>query len=201
MILACLGDSLTEGDYGLWGKRGIANVQEKGYPYFLARFLGCEVKNYGKCGFKASAFLRFYDEGAVNVKDADAVLIMLGTNGGMSASGDSPENRAYTELISRVRRDAPRARIFLLTPPHATEDPKWSNCGYAPQVEQAVLFTRAEAARQKLPLIDIYADPRLQPGFEDWFQQNDGLHMTELGYQKLAERVYYELKKALRPEA
>ena len=201
MILACLGDSLTEGDYGVWGKHGIANVQEKGYPYFLARFMGCKVKNFGKCGYRASTFLRYYDEGHVDVKDADAVLLMLGTNGGMSATNDTDENRAYTQLISRVRRDAPRAQIFLLTPPNATTDPKLSNCGYAPQVEQAVLFARAEAARQKLPLIDIYLDPRLQPGFEDWFQQNDGLHMTELGYQKLAERVYFELKKALRPKA
>lgn len=29
MIICCLGDSLTEGDYGIFGSRGVGNVQEK----------------------------------------------------------------------------------------------------------------------------------------------------------------------------
>ena len=28
--ICCLGDSLTEGDYGIFGKSGIANVQPEG---------------------------------------------------------------------------------------------------------------------------------------------------------------------------
>ncbi len=196
MKIVCLGDSLTEGDYGVKGKRGIANVQKENYPHFLAQFTGCEVVNYGKCGFRASDYLRWYDAGNAPLDGAGIVLVMLGSNGGMRADEDSEEDRCYRALLSRVRRDAPDVRVFLLTPPHATTNPAWSNCGYAPQVEQAVLFIRAEARRQGLPLIDVYADQRLQPGFEGWFQSNDGLHMNELGYRKLAERVYYELKKA-----
>lgn len=194
MRLACIGDSLTEGDYGIKGKRGIANVQEEGYPYYLSQMLGCEVQNFGKCGFRSSDMLRYYDAGNVNVSRADAVLLLLGTNGGQDPEADTPDNEAYLALISRIRRDAPSAKLILLTPPHATSDPVWSNCGYAPQVEKAVEFVRKVAAEKSLPLIDLRADPRLQPGFESWFQSNDGLHCTALGYQKMAERVYLYFK-------
>lgn len=41
----CIGDSLTEGDYGVYGKSGIANVCEKNYPYFLSQMLNVPVIN------------------------------------------------------------------------------------------------------------------------------------------------------------
>ena len=37
MKIACIGDSLTEGDYGVSGKVGIANVHKENYPSFLAK--------------------------------------------------------------------------------------------------------------------------------------------------------------------
>lgn len=194
MVIACIGDSLTEGDYGIFGKTGIANVHEEGYPYFLERLMNCEVRNFGKCGYRSSGMLRYYDEGHVDVKGADIVLIMLGTNGGQSGEGDSEENRAYAELVQRVCADAPEAKIYLLTPPWATDDPYWSNCGYLPQVLEAQAFVRRFASEEGLPLIDIAKDPRLQKGFENWFQNNDGLHCTELGYQKIAERVWLNIR-------
>ena len=49
-VICCLGDSLTEGDYGIFGKSGIANVQPENYPYFLSKITGWEVRNFGKCG-------------------------------------------------------------------------------------------------------------------------------------------------------
>ena len=52
-VIVCIGDSLTEGDYGVKGKRGIANVQPKGYPYFLEQIMDCEARNFGKCGYTA----------------------------------------------------------------------------------------------------------------------------------------------------
>ena len=46
--VVCLGDSLTEGDYGIFGRSGIANIQPKGYPWFLEKLTGWEVRNFGK---------------------------------------------------------------------------------------------------------------------------------------------------------
>ena len=56
-LICCIGDSLTAGDYGVLNMTGVANVQEKNYPYFLKQLTKCEVRNYGYCGAKASDIL------------------------------------------------------------------------------------------------------------------------------------------------
>ena len=189
MIIACIGDSLTEGDHGIKGVTGVANVTEVNYPNILSEITGAEVRNYGKCGWRSSTMLNWYREGGVNVKDADAVIIMLGTNGGQSAEGSSFEDSAYRELTELIQNDAPNAKIFLCTPPNATVNPTYSNCGYAPRVRKAALFVRSFAAQKKLPLIDLYASRRITPETEAELQGNDGLHFTDEGYRVLAEEI------------
>ena len=196
MRIACLGDSLTEGDYGVFGKCGIPNVHSENYPYFLSLLMQCEVKNYGKCGFRSTGVLKLYENGEIDVTDCDKVLIMLGSNGGQEAEGDSEENAAYLRLIDCIRRDAPRAEIILITPPNATKDPSYSNCGYMGQVEQAQKFTRRAAKERGLRFIDLASDVYLTPKNEYIFQNADGLHFTYLGYCKIAEIVW----RFLRPE-
>jgi len=195
MRIACLGDSLTEGDYGIKGKSGIANVHDKNYPYFLSLLMQCEVKNFGKCGARSSYILQCYSEGLFDVTDCDIVLIMLGTNGGQSAEGDSDENRAYEQLLNRISQDAPMAKIMLITPPNASMNKEYSNNGYMPQVEQAQGFTRRMAQKYGLELIDISQSVYLRPEYEYIFQNADGLHFTLMGYYKLAEQVYQAIRK------
>ena len=42
------------------------------------------MRNFGKCGYRASDALKYYESGNVNVENADFILIMLGANGGFS---------------------------------------------------------------------------------------------------------------------
>ena len=193
MNIVCLGDSLTEGDYGIKGKRGIANVRKESYPYFLGRLLGEAVLNCGKCGFRSSTYLKYYDEGHVYLKDADVVIILLGSNGGQSATEDTEDNRCYVELINRVKRDAPQAKIILMTPPNATVNPEYSNCGYMPQVREAQEFVRKTAETMGLELIDLAKNGCFTPEHEQVYQPNDGLHFGFMGYAKLAEIVYQRI--------
>lgn len=190
MIICCIGDSLTEGDYGVLNTRGVANVHEKGYPYFLAKLTGAEVRNFGRCGWKSSNMLRWYEAGGLKLDGADHVIVMLGTNGGQCADGDSAENQAYRALIGHIQRDFPTAKIHLVTPPNATTNPIYSNCGYAPLVAEAVGFVRKFAKESGLHMIDIAASPRITPETEAINQPNDGLHFTETGYQTLAEEIH-----------
>ena len=190
MIIVCLGDSLTEGDYGIKGKRGIANVHSENYPYFLSRMLNCEVRNFGKCGYRSSDYLRFYRDGNVNLAGADYAFLMLGSNGGQKPTGDTPDNLAYVELIKLIQRDAPGCELVLMTPPHATENPEYSNCGYMPQVADAQGFVRNTAAALGLPLIDLGAQGIFSAPFEYVWQPNDGLHFGFMGYSELAQVVY-----------
>ncbi len=189
MIISCIGDSLTEGDYGIFGKNGIANVHSENYPYFLSKLTKSEVRNFGKCGFSSTAFLKYYRGGNVDVAGSDIIIVMLGTNGGMSPDQESEENKAYKALISELEKDAPKAKIFLCTPPHATENPEFSNFGYANQVENAVKFIRKYAEENGKALIDVANCPYFTAETENIMQPNDGLHFGKLGYEKLAEFI------------
>ena len=88
MIISCIGDSLTEGDYGVKGKTGIANVHKENYPFYLSEITGATVRNFGKCGFNPMSYKKYYDEGKVDVKGSDIIIIIIclsakGTNGVM----------------------------------------------------------------------------------------------------------------------
>ena len=189
MIIVCIGDSLTEGDYGIKGVRGVANVQSDNYPYFLSLMSGAEVRNYGKCGIRASGFLKLYDEGKVDVKGADAIFVMLGTNGGQSASEDTYDNRCYEELIVKLMKDAPQAKLVLIVPPQGTVNPEYSNCGYMPQIIEAQKFTRMMAEKYSLALLDAGKDKHFSPENEYVMQPEDGLHLGFMGYARLADMV------------
>lgn len=189
MIVSAIGDSLTEGDYGVFGKKCIANVQEKNYPYFLAQATGWEVRNFGFCGKNPTSYLEEYRNGRVRVAGSDVLVVMLGTNGGLSPREDTQGNRDYLTLLSLLHRDAPAAKICLCTPPHATENPACSNYGYAGQVRDAAEFVTALAEKDGYPLIDVYRSGLFVPENEAVMQPNDGLHFSELGYRTLAEFI------------
>ncbi len=197
MIIACIGDSLTEGDYGVFGKRGIADIRQENYPYFLSRITGAEVRNFGRCGHTASRYLQYYKEGNVNLAGADAVIIMLGTNGGFDKDADTQDNRDFALLVDLCKKDAPGAKIVLCTPPHVTENPEFSNCGYAPKVKKAVEFVRDYAQRNEMYLIDTANCPDFTAENEHIMQSNDGLHFVEAGYRTLAQFIAENLNHIL----
>lgn len=199
MIICCIGDSLTEGDYGIKGMSGIANVHRENYPYFLSKELSCQVRNFGKCGFRASDYLSFYRQGNVDLQGADIILVMLGTNGGHSECEETEDNRAYLALLALLKRDAPQAGLVLLTPPHATQDPHMSNCGYSDQARAAAAFVRREAKKQGLALIDVGRYEAFCAENESRYQANDGLHFVEEGYRELASYIAQNLRR-LYPE-
>ena len=195
MKIVCLGDSLTEGDYGVYKKSGIANVKDENYPYFLSLSLNCEVKNFGRCGATPKSYLDFYNGGGVDVKGADIIVLMLGTNGGLTVNNKDE----YLQIVNNCRRDNKNAKITLCTPPHVTENPEMSNCGYKPNVDNATVAVKQIAKDENLKFIDINAFDGFNADNEDIMQSNDGLHFTTLGYKTLASFIEENLKK-LYPE-
>ena len=187
--ICCLGDSLTEGDYGIFGKSGIANVKPENYPLFLQQLTGKKVNNYGKSGYNATTYLQFYLDGNVDLSDAETVIIMLGTNGGLDPVEETQGNRDFRQLLRLCRQDAPGASIYLCTPPHVTENPAYSNCGYAPQVEKAVAFVRDLAQKTGMELIETALCPDFTAENEAVMQPNDGLHFGRTGYETLAKFI------------
>ena len=193
-IICCIGDSLTEGDYGIFGMSGTANIQPESYPYFLEKITGCEVRNFGKSGYTATSYLAHYKAGNVDLSGADKVIIMLGTNGGLDPVNPTQGNADFRELLALCRRDAPEAAIYLCTPPHVTVNPLWSNCGYAPQVAKAVAFVRSLAKEWDIPVIETALCPDFTDENEGIMQPNDGLHFGRVGYETLAKFIAAAIK-------
>ncbi len=197
MKIYCLGDSLTEGDYGVYGKRGIANVQEKNYPNFLAQLSGATVVNCGKCGYRTTDYIRYYESGKVQLQDADIIIIMLGTNGGLDMEQETPENLAYRQLLDRCKADAPQAHIYLCTPPHASDDPNKPHYGKATQVQKGVAFVRSLTKEYGLDKIELALCPDFTAENEHIMQPNDGLHFGETGYRVMANFIFNAIKDRL----
>ena len=196
-IICCIGDSLTAGDYGVFNMSGIANVQEKGYPYFLKELTHAEVKNYGYCGARSTDILNVMNKGLIDLKDSDIIIIMLGTNGGQTSQGNSKDDLAFISIVNKCRLDSKKARIVLVTPPHATTDKNKSNYGYYNNVKSAAEFISNFASVNGYQLIDLFNDNHFNSDNEDIMQPNDGLHFSEIGYKTMAEIIYSSIKDLL----
>ncbi len=192
LVIACLGDSLTEGDYGIITP-GLINRGYKNYPYFLAKELGCQTINHGRCGANTETFYKdHYATGLADISDADVILLMLGTNKGL----DGTYKTYYETLINEIQNDMKAdAILVLITPPSATTDESKSNYGYMPNVESACKTVREIAEREGLIMIDAFTNSPIQPENEDIYQTNDGLHMVEVGYKAFAEYIAKEVVK------
>lgn len=196
MKIVCMGDSITEGDYGVFGRTGIKNVQEKNYPYFLSAVLGCETVNKGYCGASPSDLLRLYESGNIDVSDADAVIVIIGTNGLLGLPDDEKDGKAYEKLIPLLKKDS-NGRVIICTPPFATDNAKWSNHFHYAKVQSTGDFIRDYAKRTATDMIDLYACPDFGRGKEEIMQPNDGLHFGETGYYTLASYIAKELKRIM----
>jgi len=189
--IACLGDSLTEGDYGL--PEGVGGRKFENYPYYLGRYTGASVTNFGRCGATSSSYLHdYYDTGLVDISDSDVILLMLGTNKGLAA--DTELYGDYAALVEGILADKKEgALLVLVTPPSATTDETKINCGYMDSVISARDGVVKIAREKALPLIDAYRNSPIQPDTEDIYQSLDGLHLTRDGYEAFARYIAGEL--------
>ena len=191
--IACIGDSLTEGDYGS-ATAGVANRQFLNYPYYLAKALGCQTVNFGLCGRNSQNYYTDHYPHA-DISDCDVILVMLGTNQGLG--GDY--GTYYDKLIDKIGEDMKKgAIIILITPPSATTDRSKVNYGYAGNVESAYSFVTNYAQTNNLPMIDAFTYSPIQPEMENVYQSNDGLHMVREGYEAFAGFIADELKLILK---
>ena len=151
--------------------------------------MNCEVRNYGKCGANSTSYIEYYRSKKPDVTNSDIIIIMLGTNGGLDPEHDSQANTDFDEIVKACNGDEPKAEIILCTPPRATENPEYSNCGYMPIIRKAAEFIRNYAFNNRIHLIDIAKYDGFGTGHETEMQPNDGLHFGESGYKKLAEII------------
>ncbi len=200
--IVCLGDSLTYGDYGTT-VAGKGYPHAENYPYFLANYTGALVEWYARCGYNAANIASDYSNGVmyseavgkrVDLTDADYIIIMLGTNGGLELIGDRTNYDSYLTLVQSIRSDIPEAKVILVTPPHATEDKSKVNYGYMPNVQSAYSGVYKIADICGIPVFDALYDSGIDETTEEIMQPNDGLHFGGVGYASFAAYITNQLK-------
>ncbi len=181
MLVATLGDSITEGSPGYDSGRG--GIVESQWQHWASRLLdGVEFRNCGRYGQRTDEILARLEECAAG---ADVLVVQGGIN-------DIAQGRnlgtAAENLRQMVRRGKDLGLGVLLV-----EVLPWNN-GWPeaePQIHQLNTLIRLIGDEERVPVIhfhDTLQDPD-RPGRmrEEW--TSDGDHPSVEGYRLLGERV------------
>lgn len=203
-----LGDSITEG-VG-------ASKTENRFTDVFGRLSGAKVYNYGVCGTRIAPqrdnrgevwdldFILRADE---TEKDADAVVIFGGTNdfghgdAPMGEFGDKTPDTFYGALyvlFGKMIERNPLAQFVVMTPLHRMSEDEVVNERGLPRrkLKEYVEAIKAVAEYYSLPVLDLWACAGLQPhvGVIREKLMPDGLHPSDLGHARIAERLYNFMK-------
>ncbi len=207
--IVCIGDSLTEGDYGS-NPAGIMNVHAENYPYFLAELTGANVKNAGRCGYSAELYYNNQLSKVALSEETDIVLIMLGTNNGLTDTIDADTSASHyasyaktqTGYYARIvetcmERTNDRAQIILMTPPVTTQRNRSS-------LETTVSVIKKFGEKYGLPVIDNYYACGITYENIGSYMPIDELHCGYTGYKLLANYIASRISniyKDFKPES
>lgn len=172
------GTSLTAG-YGLTADRAYPAVLER-----LATKDGVRIRaiNAGLSGETSAGALRRIDWVLRN--PADIVVIETGANDGLRALDVDATRANITELVRRVQRAHPRARVLLVQ----MEAPPNFGLDYMLRFRGMYSTVASETGATLVPFLleGVVAVPELN--------QADGLHPNVAGAERVAQNVWRMLK-------
>lgn len=199
--ICVIGDSLTQGvDF-------YKHVIGESYPFWLSRFLGSEVLNYGQMGRTVQTWWNNYKSFYSYDESIDIVLIMFGTNGGLTENTLSTDVEPYTnykdyadtncgdycKLIEYIMEQTKNhAQIILLTPPYSSYSTEQTNI-----VIESESVIRAIAKRYNLPVIDVLNECGMNKFNGSAFRPHDGCHFNAKGYHRLGTFIGSRVKSMI----
>lgn len=204
--ILCIGDSLTQGDYGS-DPAGTMNVKNENYPYFLSKFLNCNVDNKGVCGITA---LNYWNNKVKTIDFEnnlyDIIIIMLGTNAALTDTIEEDTNITneqnyedyadtqtgrYCSIIEYIaQKTNSKAQIILCTPPHVGIK-RQGNRNNAINSNEII---KKIGKKYAVPVIDLLNELGINDINQDIFQPIDNLHFNEKGYQKMGSLIGSKIK-------
>jgi acyl-CoA thioesterase-1 len=203
--VACVGDSITEGD---------GPTSPNAYPWALRSMLGAayDVRNFGDSG-RTMMKLPGDDMSYWSTTDFAAsqsfapaiVVIMLGTNDSKPynwRNGNNAFEADYRAMIALYAGLPSKPAIHIMLPPPALS----SNHDISPTVidGQILPIIRRVAAETQVGLIDVHAaflpDPTRYFGAGDGLDTGDGIHPNDTGATLIAQTVARALSTP-RPDA
>ncbi len=201
-----IGDSITEGC--------CTDDLSNRFTNRIAMSTGAVCNNYGIAGTRIARQTQPSDDPRMDqdlcarVADmdpsADVVVVFAGTND--FGHGDAPFGKpddqtvysfcgALHVLFGSLQAQFPHAIIAVLTPMHRLGEENvhgeghklLPSCPLRDYVEQI----KKTAVQYHLPLLDLYADERLNPNHESIRQEYipDGLHPNDAGHAYLTEKI------------
>ena len=205
--VACLGDSITEGDSG-------EGSLIDSYVPKLKKYIGTTAQNFGKSGAlitkKTDDDISFVNRvGAI--KGQDVVTIFGGINdfqwnaplGTMADGIDKPTTffGALKYVITTLAATNPKAKLMLITPMKTTKFQYHTYDSNGNLMQNANGNTQLDfvnAIKQvgeyySIPVLDMYSNSNYSPYLpgqigHDYFTV-DGLHPTTHGYERIAQTI------------
>lgn len=205
--IACLGDSITEGDSG---EGGLIDS----YVPRLKKYIGTNAQNFGKSGAwitkKTDDDISFVNRvGAI--EGQDVVTIFGGINdfqwnaplGTMADTADTPTTfyGALKYVITTLSANNPKAKLMLITPMKTTKFKYHTYDDNGNLMRNANGNTQLDfvnAIKQvgeyySIPVLDMYSCSNYSPYLPSQVGHDnftaDGLHPTAHGYERIAQTI------------
>ena len=198
--ILCIGDSLTQGDYGS-NPAGTINIKSENYPFYLNKYINkfvtTNVINAGKCGYTSTTYWESKVK-TIDFTNVKTIVIMLGTNGYLTdtvetdtniLSGQTYENYAntntgnYCKIIEYcLERTSNLAQIILVTPPKTSQRDKV-------KMELTVDVIKKIGKKYSLKVLDGYNEFGISPTNFSTMLPIDGLHGGKLAYKKIGTYI------------
>lgn len=205
--VACLGDSITEGDSG-------EGSLIDSYVPKLKKYIGTTAQNFGKSGAlitkKTDDDISFVNRvGAI--KGQDVVTIFGGINdfqwnaplGTMADGADKPTTfyGALKYVITTLSANNPKAKLMLITPMKTTKFQYHTYDSDGNLMQNANGNTQLDfvnAIKQvgeyySIPVLDMYSNSNYSPYLPSQVGHDnftaDGLHPTAHGYERIARTI------------
>lgn len=179
-IVACLGDSITEGSPH-WDSRRRRGDPESQWEHWAAlRHPGLELRNFGVWGERA-------DEIAARLDDAVAGADVLIVQGGIN---DIAQGRPVADAAANLRSMVGRGLALGLRVAVCDVLP-WNN-GW-PEREAPIRELNARIRALGVPLLpfhDTLEDPARPGRMKDEWCNEDGDHPSIAGYRRLGELAF-----------
>lgn len=198
----CVGDSLTEGDYGS-NPVGTVNIHSENYPYFMKLETEWETDNHGKCGFDTE---KYWNRIIVNPtsynlqsyaidtsKHYDIIFVALGTNGTMTNTvttdivGDdynayaSTQTGYYGKIVKWLKDNFPNAVIALVNVPQNAQ-----TASKAPMQNKVI---KDVAEKFGCLYLDVFNYSAMKFDGKK-FRPIDDIHYGKVGYNTFAHELF-----------
>ena len=180
MIVACLGDSITEGS-PYWDSRTRTGNREAPWEHWAElRHPRVELRNHGIWGQRVEEIAGRFDEA---VAGAGALLVQGGIN-------DIAQGREIGPAFEGLRALVERGRALGL-PVAACDVLPWNNG--SPEQRAKIRELNALIATLDVPLLpfhDTLEDPDRPGTMRDVWTNEDGDHPSLAGYRRLGELAF-----------